>query len=538
MEIEMKNKIVLWIITIVLITGCSSAKSTTEYYGVVVGCCSEFPNAPELDPLHAKDDANSFYNILLNMYYSGNSNQAKGKIHLLTESKATRANIKNSLKDIATKAKKGDVVYFFFSGHGSSMDDKATQKIYERQGLLSMMENSGIVLPYNFNLKEVGKTAIIGKRDLRKNEGYGFEYLDKKGVQIIMISDACYAGNIYREGNNNTNKVVSHQKLSSNSDTLIDLFKKNRDKKERIYKNLIFFSAGSTQTAVAEDGNLKRGKFSLVVEKCLNKANQNGDNKITKKEFQGCLKVEDNTHAFVSYPPNSDTLGSKTIFRTKKTNTIAINQKDKIRIKTSIQGLQNISSEIVIDNKNYDIEVIKSGNIYRIFRYTGEEYAKVDKNNLKRYFNSLKLFKLKGNSGKLKLKVTSSNTSKEMAIYCKGEEITAKIKDNNSQYIVALTLDRNGGVIMLQPNDYQKFSSTLVRTVVQSPYGMDKIKVFALNSAKAFNQVKQLVVPRGILNEYSVNELYKILKANKNFKEAELDIETISTSIKTCKRGD
>ena len=534
----MKNRILLWIIAVILMTGCSSAKSSTEYYGVVVGCCSEFPNAPELDPLHAKDDAKSFYNILIDMYYGGNSNRAEGKVHLLTESKATQADIKNSLKDIATKAKAGDVVYFFFSGHGSSMDDKATQKIYEKQGLVKMMENSGIVLPYNFNLNQVGKTAIIGKRDLRKNGGYGFEYLDKKGVQIIMISDACYSGNIYRTTNNNTNKVVSSGKLNIDYDATIDMFKKNRDKKKRIYKNLIFFSAGSTQTAVAEDGNLNRGKFSLVIEKCIKKANQNGDNKITKKEFQECVESEDNAHAFVCDPPSADRLGSKTIFRAKRNHTATVEQKDKIRVKTSIQGLQNISNQIVIDNKNYDIEVIKSGNIYRIFRYTGEEYAKVDKSNLKRYFNSLKLFKLKGNSGKLKLKVTSSNTSKEMAIYCKGEEITATVEDTNSKLIVALTLDKNGGVIMLQPNDYQKFSSTLVRTVVQPPYGMDKIKVFALNSTKAFDQVKKLVVPRGLLNEYSVNELYKILKANKNFKEAEVDIETISTSIKTCKRGD
>lgn len=537
MEIKMKKTIQTLGIIMVMMTQFGCAKSPT-YYGVVIGCCEEYPNQG-MKGLNAKADAESFYDKLVNMYYDGNPNKAKNNLHLLTEKHVTRANVKNTLKEVALNAKDGDFVYFFYSGHGSSLQDKnkLIAPAYNNDELMKVMENSGLLVPYDFNLNQVGKTGIIAKRDLRDNNGYGFEYLDKKGVKVIMISDACFSGNMFRNSANSRPKFVPTAKLNLDYDTEIAKIKEgsNKPKNQKEYNNLIFFSAGGTDQAVAEDDRLKRGKFSLVVEKCLKTANQNNDTKITKKEFQECLRHEDTAKAFVVYPPKNGH-ANETIFKSSPKN-IMVQNKDKIKIKTSLREIAKISDQIIIDTQNYDIEIIKSGNQYQIFRYTGEEYAKVNIGDLKKYLNALKVFKLKGN-GKLDTEVSNDNR-KEVGQFCNGEELSVMINNQNHHaYIVALTLDRQGKVIMLQPNDYEASSSTLVRTKVQYPFGMDKIKVFALNNKEQFNAVKTLVVKGGELEEYAVNKLYNILKTHQSYQEAEIDIESINQPVHYCQQGD
>ena len=521
-----------------LTTGTGFAKKPT-YHGVIIGCCEEYQD-PTIQGLNSKKDAISFYNKLVNMYYNGDTNRASQNIHLLIEKSATAINIKNTLKKVAKKAQKGDVVYFFYSGHGSSLDNPKNfiAPTYKNNELIKVMENSGLIVPYNFNFNQVGKTAIIGKRDLKDNHGYGFKYLDNNGVQVIMINDSCYAGNIYRTGKKVSKKAVSSTKLNLESDEELRKFKAkaNKPKHREDYKNLIFFSAGGTTNMVGEDDRLQRGKFSLVLEKCLLIANQNGDGKITKKELQECLHSEDLTKGFVMYPPEGQ-LANKAVFKSKQ-KVIPMNQKDKIRIKTSLMEIAQMSNEIVIDNQNYDIEIIKTDNQYQIFKYTGEKYAKVNIKDLQTYLNSLKLFKLKGKS-KLDVKVSDTYKRKEMGQFCDGEELTVDITSPNyGKYVVALTLDREGKVIMLQPNNQNGFSSRLLKTKAKYPFGMDKIKVFALTNQAQYNKVKKLVFTGGELESYAINSLYKTLKSNKNYKEAEMDIETIDKPLNYCRQGD
>ena len=536
----MKKQIAKIGIVLALLSTLGCAKQP-NYYGVVIGCCEDYANTG-IKGLNAKKDAESFYNKLLSMYYGNNQNRAKGKLHLLTENSVTRRNVSNTLKSVAQKAKAGDVVYFFYSGHGSSLQDKSRllAPAYENNELIKVMETSGLIVPYNFNLNQVGKTAIIGNRDLRDNGGYGFQYLDNKGVQVIMISDSCYSGNIFRNSNNSTRKFIPTTKLNLDFDAEIAKLNNqnsHRVKSENPYKKLIFFSAGGTDKAVGEDERLKRGKFSLVVEKCLKTANQNRDSIISKKEFQECLHTEDTAKAFVVYPTQNQQANTM-VFKALKKN-ITVRQQDKIRVKTSIPNIESISNEVVLDNNNYDIEIVSIGkDLYQIYRYTGEEYAKVNYKDLRKYLNALKLFKLKG-AGKLKAKVADTTYKrKEMGQFCKGEEFTVDVESQNRQYTVAITLDREGTVIMLQPNNQENFSSTLVRTRAKHPFGMDKVKIFTLTNREQYNQVKKLVVTGGLLEDYPINQLYTTLKRNKNFQETELDIETIDKSVNYCRQGD
>jgi len=531
------KKITWIIITLILIAQTAYAKKT-NYYAVVIGCCGEYQNG-EFDALHAKDDAQEFYNDLIKRYYGGNTSLAKDKVYLLTEKEATRANIKASLKTVAQRAKKGDYLYFFFSGHGSSLSDKDIKiDEYNTDELMNLMHNSGLIIPYDFNINKTTKTAIIGSRDLKKNNGYGFQKLDANGVQVIMISDSCYSGHIYRQSTKSSKKFIQKSQLKGIEDEFASIAKlgsKNRKEEKDDYENLIFFGAGAMDKSVTEDSRRKRGKFSLVVQRCLDKANLNNDKKITNQEFRECLKSEDSAKAFVYYP-DRDQRVNHVVFEAERKN-IVVKPSEQLHIKSSLRAVAQLDT-VVIDPKNYDIEIISDGKDYSIFRYTGELYAKINPKNLKAYVEAFKLFKLEGKS-KLSMKVESLNTSKNISPYCKNEELIVDIENRDvGDYIVALTLNKEGGIIMLKPNDYESSSLSIVRTNVEYPFGMDKVKVFALSNKKQYNEVKTLVHSGGHLESYEVVKLYNILKKDKSYQEAELDIETIETDIDLCLKGE
>jgi hypothetical protein len=531
-------KKITWItITLILIAQTACAKKP-NHYAVVIGCCEEYANG-EFDALHAKDDAQNFYDDLIERYYEGNSSLAKDKVYLLTEKKATRAKIKASLKAIVQRAKKGDYLYFFFSGHGSSLSDKEIKiDEYNTKELMKLMHNSGLIIPYDFNINQTTKTAIIGSRDLKENNGYGFQKLDTNGVQVIMISDSCYSGNIYRQSAKSSKKFIPKNQLKGIEDEFASIAKlgnKNRKEEKDDYENLIFFGAGAMDKSVAEDSRRKRGKFSLVVQRCLDTANLNNDKKITNQEFRECLKSEDSAKAFVYYP-DKDQRTEHVVFETKRKN-IVVKPSEQLHVKSSLRAVAQLDG-VVIDAKNYDIEISSDGKNYSIFRYTGELYASIDPKNLKAYIEAFKLFKLEGKS-KLNMKVESLNTGKSESPYCKDEKLIVDIENRDvGDYIVALTLSKEGGMIMLKPNDYESSTLSIVRTNVEYPFGMDKLKVFALSNKKQYNEVKTLVRSGGHLQSYDVSKLYNILKKDKSYQEAELDIQTIETDIDLCLKGE
>jgi len=287
---------------------------------------------------------------------------------------------------------------------------------------------------------------------------------------------------------------------------------------------------------VAEDKRLKRGKFSLVVQKCLQKANLNNDNKITNQEFRECLASEDSAKAFVYYP-NKNQRVNHTVFKDKPKHTVS-NPSEKLHVKSSLRAVAKLRG-VVIDPRNYEIEIVSNGTKYNIFRYTGELYATIEAKSLKDYLKAFKIFRLKGES-KLTLKATSIETDKSESSYCQNEQIAVNIVNSNAgKFIVAVTLDKEGKVIMLQPNDddKKKNHSNIINCGVQPPYGMDKFKVFALKNEQQYEDVKTLVHKGGELNPYDVDKLYKILKRKRDYQEGEINIETIETDIRTCLRG-
>lgn len=111
-----------------------------------------------------------------------------GNIHELVDRRATKANIIEALGRLTRELKAGDLLLFYFSGHGTSAFDAANRPIAAVIG-----PNSGALVPYDLDMSSpeaVSGSLIVGHRDLRPM----LERVDRKAA-VFVILDSCYSGN-------------------------------------------------------------------------------------------------------------------------------------------------------------------------------------------------------------------------------------------------------------------------------------------------------------------------------------------------------
>lgn len=107
----------------------------------------------------------------------------KHEIRLLTDNRATTANITHRLNWLVSGLKKGDRVLFHYSGHGAQMATR--NKKDEIDGL------DEVICPVDFDWSD---THVIRDKDFNKI----FSAVPA-GVEFIWISDSCHSGGLTRE---------------------------------------------------------------------------------------------------------------------------------------------------------------------------------------------------------------------------------------------------------------------------------------------------------------------------------------------------
>ena len=101
-------------------------------------------------------------------------------MHIFTDSRATRAAILNELGWLVDGAKRGDVLVFYYSGHGSQMPDMTGEETDKRDET---------ICPHDF-----ATAGMIKDDDLRAIfSGIG------TGVNLEVILDSCHSGTGTRE---------------------------------------------------------------------------------------------------------------------------------------------------------------------------------------------------------------------------------------------------------------------------------------------------------------------------------------------------
>jgi len=215
-----------------------AASLSAERYALLVGA-GEFPNAPKISSLAGPaNDVEALRQELVR-----NWSVAAPNITALVNATSTREAILAELTRIAAKAKSGDVVIFYYSGHGTSAHDRATAGF-------GMDLGTGAIVPANLrqskDAQEILGQLIVGARDLRPS----LQKLDNNNVQVLVLFDACYSGDSAKSIHTLTPRnadllsdiVAAPSALASFQDAL------KRDSSapsEWPYRNVIYISASA-----------------------------------------------------------------------------------------------------------------------------------------------------------------------------------------------------------------------------------------------------------------------------------------------------
>ena len=152
----------------------TAGSNPPNIYALIVGI-SEYQNKEDINALEfAGKDANEFYKFLTSK--AGGSVPAEN-ISLLLNEEATSGAVVNAISGIEKKCEKGDLVYFYFSGHGDI-----------RPGV----NENGYLLCWNTPPKEfIGMAfSIHDLNSIANNISAG------KGANIVIITDACHSGKL------------------------------------------------------------------------------------------------------------------------------------------------------------------------------------------------------------------------------------------------------------------------------------------------------------------------------------------------------
>jgi len=453
-----------------------SSVALAENHALIIGCCKKYPQLKNIKTLFGtENDAQHMFDLLVNEHKAV---LAKNTI-LLKGKKATYRKITKSLKDIekSKSLNSGDTLYIFYSGHGTSLFDKGYfgRKFETDKMVREWISNSTGLIPYDFNPNRMLNSMIITKRDFKPV----FKRLDSRGIKIVWIVDACFAGNAYR-----SSAKSDTQKFMKFDESEI-VYSENKKKRDPNYKHLLFYGASLATLSTGEHPyqGESRGDFSVEVEKCLNKS-YNSTN-IRHRDFKKCLNANfSNTQIQHNYYPQDNRQDNQVVIKASKNPTL---NRQSQSYKERLFALQNTQPLL-----NMSISSLRS----------------------------------KG---------------KVIKTFCNREGVSLKLSGERAKYIIAFTQDSGGKMIMIQPDKKNKMTDNeLINMDVKGPnFGIDKIKVFATNDKSVYNTALEFYnKPEGVLSSTEIEKIYKALKSSGDFKTANMSVETIQTDIEICKKGD
>lgn len=144
-------------------------------YAIIVGI-SRFQEK-KITPLqYAEKDSKDFYSYLID---PRGGNFKKENVFLLTNERATRANIQNAFNTVMQKAEKDDLVVLYFSSHGTPPD---------KFGGVHIVTYDTVVNPRH----SVWETAVTA--EMLKNFIEGL-----RAKRLIVVMDACYSNGAYKQ---------------------------------------------------------------------------------------------------------------------------------------------------------------------------------------------------------------------------------------------------------------------------------------------------------------------------------------------------
>lgn len=212
------------------------------------------------------------------------------QVDVLMDADATRANILDSLRKLATAAAPNDFVLVYFSGHGTSAHDPNRP--------VALAHNTGAFVPVDYQADGSPQrkldTLLVGSRDLRPI----FTSMDEKGTHGLVLIDSCYSRNTSRSFHAAT--PPAYRSIDSGLEPRsLGVAPKNGD--EYPYSRLLTMTASGAKEVALDlrdptrtlDGK-PHGAFTDAVLRTLRElraADANGDAVVTNREFFAGVKL-------------------------------------------------------------------------------------------------------------------------------------------------------------------------------------------------------------------------------------------------------
>lgn len=198
------------------------------------------PNGDLLGPVN---DVNEMQTVLLQRW-------GFQDIRVLTDRDASFRRIKEAMQQLLQDSNKGDHVFFFYSGHGTSAEDNNAPVPY----------GSGAQLPYDFPFNGTRQQQlqhmIIGQRDLQPV----FKAMEKKGVNLFVAIDSCYSGQAVRALNagliNRAPLLSRNVPIAADDQMSADLYQYTRLPLPPYPYEKVFFISAATEKQQASDINI------------------------------------------------------------------------------------------------------------------------------------------------------------------------------------------------------------------------------------------------------------------------------------------
>lgn len=206
-------------------------------HALLVGA-GEYPKAPGIHSLSGPvNDVAALRNELIERWGVRSENM----VVLLNET-ASRHRILAELDALASRTRRGDIAFFYYSGHGTSAHALGNE--------LKLDLSTGAILPADIeetdNADRLFDQLIIGLRDIRPL----LAKMDRNGVRVLVLFDACYSGDsaksigdlTARSADSLINSLAAPAALTSFNQALGEADKKGEDWP---YQNVVYISASA-----------------------------------------------------------------------------------------------------------------------------------------------------------------------------------------------------------------------------------------------------------------------------------------------------
>lgn len=463
-----------------------------EKFAVVVGI-DNYKNPFSMGGLEgAVNDAEVFNSFLLSNGFR------QENVLLLLNKNATKKGIQSALLTIESRLKKGrgDRFYYFHAGHGAKLNIMRSK--LERVG------QTALLIPYDF-LESDSSSYILTERDLMPI----FKKIDKKITFGMLTFDSCYSENAYRGGKSRYRKRGFNQPLE------INVTKYNTAQDDIYpYKNIISLSASGLNQRSEEDEVLKRGKFSMAMEYCLQEQIETTDNSLKK-----CLNRKYTKTLYRFKAPN--TRSSSSILFRLQTNPMrqfkVLVQTDMDRAKLS--SLADIATFVSIKQSSNDLELKKESRGYKLTTFPSGDVINIfkDMNSLKQYLSNYRLMYLQGKQGSdVDIKVSYPNAQNvDNDKVPLNSNLDMKISSNHNGKIALFSLNMNGKLFMIEPtSSYHDFYKTIsIKGETTSLEGTDFLKAMIFENRNGLVNI-EVNNSTGEVESNQINTILNIVNSN------------------------